>query len=160
MGADILTADLYPSVRAALDVSLDAATLPDGVIGLDIYAGAAERWVKANDPQWSAHLAVPDDAMRLRNAAVYSCAALLAYAVPVLTREDIGQSDYSYSRDAIAPADLAAQLRTRAAAELAGLLPVGTAGALPFFFGVAPGARRWPFPDRQALPPGTIVAGV
>lgn len=78
----ILTNDLYDSVRAALDTKLTEEDLPNSIVAMDIYAGAAELDVLARDPQ--AESRTDDDLKRVKNAAVYFCAARLAPAIPHL----------------------------------------------------------------------------
>lgn len=132
----LITASDYDAVRKALDVELDADTLSDDVIGLDIYAGAAERDVLARDPLAAVRSGV--DAQRVRTAVILYTAAYLAPVLPRLTGEH--HADYSYTRQAIDPDELAGTLRARANQELAIILepnvPV-TASRPPMFMAIA-----------------------
>jgi hypothetical protein len=96
----------YAAVRAALRPDLEAAALPDHVIALPIYAGAAERRLATRLPTYAAVLAAGGEAAeRVRLALVYYTAALLAPAVPRLTHEAVPGA-YSYT---VQGEDLAAQ---------------------------------------------------
>lgn len=133
----LLTSADYDSVRAALDALLDCETLPDDVIALDLYAGAAERAVLARDPL--AETRTGSALARVRAAAVLYAASYLAPVVPQLTSERF--ADYSYSRNGQDWAKLAASLRARADAELDTVLETRrSAGALGVFT-VARGRR-------------------
>lgn len=114
----ILTAADYPAIRAAIDTSLTPEDLPDGVIGLDIYAGDAQREVRRRVP--GAEELAGDEAAEARAAAVLLCAALLVPAVPQIVGESHG--DDTYSRKLADPATLAAELRARALDKLAALV--------------------------------------
>lgn len=100
----------YPAIRAAIDVSLDAATLPDSVIAMDINAGAADREVKARVP--NAEAQTGDNFQRCRSAAIWLTAANIAPALPLLTAE--GQDGYSYTRQSRDMERLAQTLREKA----------------------------------------------
>lgn len=133
-----ITSAQYPAVRAALDVSLDATTLPDATIGLAIYAGAAAVDVKRRDPAWATRTG--DALQRLENAQVLFTAALLAPAVPAIEREQM--QDYSYTRSKVDWTARAATLIERANEELAAVVtPTATTPGRPAFFSVAHGGR-------------------
>lgn len=137
----LLTAAEYPSVRAAIDVSLDSDLLPDTIIALDIYAGSAERDVLAIDP--GAASLTGSDGAHATAAAVYFCAGRLCVALPQIVRE--GYADHSYQRREVDPERRAAELRGLAAAELEAYLDLnGTTGDRPTMFATACGRRgRW-----------------
>lgn len=123
----LITIADYATVRAAIDVSLDAAALPDAVISLDLYAGAAQRAVRARDPQ--AESRTGDDLARVKLAAALWCAGLLAPALPAISRETHGNDSYQrLTRD---PALLGAELISRAEAEIAAVLGSGTGSRPP-----------------------------
>lgn len=104
---EIISGD-YPSIRAAIDISLDADSLPDAVIGLDIYATAAEQWIAAETTETGteAHL-----------AAVLYCAYLIAPQVPALMRERMAGGEYW--QQPFDYVDLAGRLLQRAYQQLA-----------------------------------------
>jgi len=129
----------FTQVRAALDVSLSADDLPDTVIALPIYLGAADAEIKRRDPNWATR---DEDALaRLRRAVIYLTAASLAPAVPELTQERYPEG-YSYAR-ANSYVKRSAELRQLAEAELALVLAPSEPETLsmPTFFGSASGRR-------------------
>jgi len=116
----------YESIRRAIDVRLDARTLPDSVVALPIYAGAGERDVFARDPLIDTRTGT--ELERARTAAVYFAAARLAPSVPDYVQQTF--MDYRYSK---APRDVEAQvarLQSLAEAELAAYLSAGDEAAL------------------------------
>mgnify|MGYP001192831459 CR=1 FL=1 len=128
----------YPAIRAAIDISLTATDLPDATIALDLYAGAAERWVLGRDPDAASRTG--DDALRVKEAAVCACAALLLPALPAIRRETHG--DDSYERQVVDPEKQAAALWGRASAAIdAYLAPDDDDGPRPTFFALASGRR-------------------
>lgn len=135
----ILTPADYGAVRAALDLSLDARVLPDNVIALDIYLGAAERQILARDPQ--APYRSDDDLIRVKNAITFLTAALIAPVVPQITNERLG--DQSYTRQPIDWAKRAEELRARAEHEILAVVEPGqpTKAVMPRLFTVAHGRR-------------------
>lgn len=100
----------YTAVRAALDVGLDAATLPDAIIALDTNQGAAEREVLARVP--NAASKTGDDLLRCKSAAIWLTAANIAPSLPQLLRET--QDGYTYTRQSRDADRLAQTLRERA----------------------------------------------
>ena len=62
----ILDYSHYPAIRAAIDTSLDSEALPDDVISLPIYAGAADAEVETRDPLWATRQG--DPLVQLTNA--------------------------------------------------------------------------------------------
>jgi len=132
----------YPAVRAAIDLSLDDTTLPDDVIGLPIYAGAAEVEIGRRVANYADVITAGGaNAALLTNAAIWICAALLVPAVPNLTGERTPDSQ-QYSRQAFDPAAKVAQLRAladQAIGEVLGEDPL--TAARPVTFAVACGRR-------------------
>ncbi len=139
----IATSD-YPAVRAAIDIYLDAQTLPDAVIALDIYQGAAERVVMARVPGWETLQG--DDLARVETAVVYLTASLICPAIPAIFRETM--PDYAYQAHRADPATQAAQLARRAEQALFPL--TGPAVAMPPFFTLA-------LPAVSAQPAGGVT---
>lgn len=139
--AELLPDTLYPAVRAAIDTSLGTADLPDSIIALDIYAGAAVRDVLAVDP--TAASRAGDELAHAQAAAVYFAAARLVAALPRVTRES--GNGYTLERRPADAGDLAASLRALASAELDAYLETDAAtGDMPTMFRAAPGYRgRW-----------------
>lgn len=136
----ILTSNDYPAIRAALDVSLDSSNLKDTTIALDIFSGQADREVYERDPL--ADSRTGDDADRIKAAAVYFCAALLAPVVVRITSLAVQTRDVSYSKPVFDPAQRAAELRAMAEAEIdAVLTPSEEAPGRPTMFDVAAGTR-------------------
>ncbi len=136
----ILTSAEYPAIRAALDTDLTADTLPDEIISLSIYAGAADNDVLKRDPD--AESRTGSEATRITNAAIYYCAARLAPAVVRITSLSINTRDLSYQKPTWDPAEKAAELRALADAEIDAVLePDATVPARPTLFGRAAGRR-------------------
>lgn len=137
----LLSSADYPTVRAALDVKLTAATLADATIALPIYLGAAEAEIVRRDPLAASRTGAA--LQHVKNACVLLCAALLAPAMPSLTGEDIGS--YAYTRKAIDWPARAAELRLAAERELAAVLTPATVttASRPTMFAVAAGGRGW-----------------
>lgn len=135
----LLTSADYPAIRAALDTSLDATLLPDAIIALPTFLGAAELEVAQRDP--AAGTRTGDDLARVKLAVVYLCAANLAPSVPRLTSSDAGDSRFTL---AVADWEALAQiLRGRADEQLRIVLGNGT-GRGGGHFGLARGQRgRW-----------------
>jgi hypothetical protein len=137
----LLTSAAYPSVRAAIDITLGASDLPDSVIALPINLNAADLELKARDPNWASRTG--DALISLTNAAIYLTAARLAPAMPQLLSETFG--DYRYQLQAVDWAARAAALRALAEAALDMVLDPGDATSdRPTRFAVASGRRgRW-----------------
>lgn len=134
----LLTTADYPAIRAALDVSLTARDLPDSVIGLAIYVGAAEAEVLVRDPVAASRIGA--EKQHLVNAAVFLTAAYLAPALPALTKERFAEYSYEQEVDWLARA---ADLRRRFEAELAAVLAPNDAATYsrPTMFTTAAGTR-------------------
>lgn len=137
----LLTSTDYPSIRAAIDISLTATDLPDATIALDIFIGAAMREVLSRDPE--AESRTGDDLARVKAAAVYLTAARLIVTLPQILRET--DLDTTYQRQAVDVAARAAELRALAEAELNEVLEPDDATAdRPTMFDTAHGYRgRW-----------------
>lgn len=108
----------YPAIRAALDITLDEAALPDTTIAMDVYLGAAEREVRASVSLPSPP--VGENLERVRTAIILITAANLAPAIPQMQSEQLG--DYLYKKQAVDWKKLAEELRSRANSELTALL--------------------------------------
>jgi predicted nucleic acid-binding protein len=131
----------YPAVRAALDVSLTAAALPDATIALDIFQGAAEREVLDRYPDASSQTG--ETLLSVIRAAVYLTAANLVGSMRTETETEVDDLRVRY-----APVDSAkryGELRAKAELELAALAPTAsaeeTSARMFTFFGAAPGYR-------------------
>lgn len=131
----------YPSVRAAIDISLSEGSLSDDIIGLSVYKGAAEQSVLSRVPTADTEDASAQNHFHV--AAILYCAAALCFAIPGFTRES--GPEFNAEFDRIDPKVLAADLRARADAEvLAGAPSVDISPVPAGMFGVARGSRgRW-----------------
>lgn len=147
MGALFCTPDQYPSVRALIGIGLGPADIPDAVLDLPVYSGAADQFVLQiltnygitmppggwqDDPNYPSY----------QLAADYWCASLVAANYVALTSERF--DDYSYTRTAPDYQQRAQWLRYQAEAML--LLTLGGTDALlglqPVAFINAPGNPR------------------
>lgn len=136
----LLDNSYWPDVRAALDVKLDAAMLPDSVIEMDIHSGAAAREVIARVPD--AESKTGDDEKRVKAAAVYLTAARMVYAVAQITSISVQTRDTSYSRRAWDPEAKKTELLALAEDELAVVIePGATTPGRPTMFAAAAGGR-------------------
>lgn len=133
----LLTASEYPAIRAAIDVSLDATLLPDSVIALPIYAGAADTDVQSRDPLWASRTGTA--LQRLVNAAIYLAAASLCPAIPQIIQEQT--TEHTYQRRSVDWTALAGELRGRAEAELAAVIESDAQIERPTMFTVGIGRR-------------------
>lgn len=130
----ILSSSEYPSIRAALDISLDSDMLPDATLALGIYSGAADAWVITQDS--SAEGRTGDDAARILRAAIYYCAYLLAPALPqIVDAKDERLSRRLQERNMM---ELADRLHQLADYEIGQVI---SKSARPTFFAVAGGTR-------------------
>lgn len=77
---DILTPDHYKAIREALDISLDADSLPDDVISSEVFLGAAELEIERRLPT-----ADPND-RRVILGAILLTAANLSPSIPRVVR--------------------------------------------------------------------------
>jgi len=114
----LLTAAAYPAIRASLDTELTAADLPDAIIQMDIYSGAAEADVLTRDPLAAGRVGA--DGARVLRAAIFFAAAALAPVVALRTTEQL--PDYSYQRTVVRWDERARLLRARGTAELDAIL--------------------------------------
>ena len=134
------------AVRAAIDISLSDGSLPDAIIQMPIYQGAAEDWVLARDLNAASYVdtgAAPDatKASRVNRALIYKTASLLCPAIPAITRDQFGP-DEGYTRAAADYAKRADELAGMASAQLDAYLEAApVTSALPTFITVAPGYR-------------------
>lgn len=130
MAAALFTGDSHAQVRAALDLRLTPANLPDETIEQPIFIDEATEAVLVADPNAATYTEGSQALKRVRRATSYLVAALLCPVVPNLTQLQLGDTRINWKEwDALARA---AQLRGLAAAALAlntepdGLLPFGT----------------------------------
>lgn len=135
----LLQANSFAEIRAAIDLSLDAAALPDDIIALDLFAGGAEAEIVARDPLATTYTV--DDAAytRVLRALHYLTAARLCPALPAITSEKLGAD--SYNRTAFDAGKRAAELRGLANQELAAYLEADGLTVPLFAFGTVPGYR-------------------
>lgn len=131
----LLSPELYDSIRAVLDASLDSTALPDSMIASAPFAPRAERWIITSVP--TADDAEGADLASLTLAAIYYCAALLAPSLPSLTAQRAG--DLSISRQGVDWNARAAELLAKASDEL--LLVATSESAVVTHFTVAHGYR-------------------
>lgn len=138
---NLRTPDLYDQVRKALDVSLTATSLPDDVIDLPIYAGAARDQVLAAQPDAESLDPVTDAArwQAALAALAYLTAARLAPALPQVTTRQVG--DVRVSREKWDAAAAEARLRKLAAGSLAILTGTVAGERGTAHFWVVPGRR-------------------
>lgn len=139
----ILSSTEYPAIRAAIDVQLDASSLPDGIIGLDIYIGAADDDVLEIDP--TAESRTGDELVLVKRAAIFFAAARLCPAVVRLTSVSAQARDISYARATFDPEQRAEELRNKARETLDQLVDATTdppsLARRPTMFAVASGRR-------------------
>jgi len=129
----------YPSIRAALDISIDEVVLPDNVIGLSMYIDGADEEVKRRVPDYASKGST--DQQRMKNAAVYLCAARIAPSIPDIIRERRGQFQ-EYQREPVDWSARAEALRVEASKELSLVVTGGNLSSQrPCLFGRAPGGR-------------------
>lgn len=141
MPTPLIDSTSNPSIRAAIDISLDSVALPDSIIALDLYIGAGMRDVLLIDPL--AESRAGSELQHAQTAAVLFTAARLIGALPQMLR--VAFADHSAQVREIDPSKRAAELRAQAAAELESYLDPGdTASNRPTMFGTARGYRgRW-----------------
>lgn len=138
--------EAYPDrcdlVRSALDVSLDSTVLPDSVIGMSIYGGAAEAEVIQRVPDWATRSA--DQQRVLIGAVAFLTAARLVMAVPQITSERTPDGQ-TYSRAVMSdPVKFAANLRGLGG-DLIAAVTVANIGVpeRPHVFTTVGGRRGW-----------------
>lgn len=134
-------ADSPDMVRAALDLSLDANTLPDEVIENAIFVDDAEDEVFAFDVNAAGYTDIldPTKKRRAERAVALLVASRMALQLPVILSEQLG--DWRYQRQPYDSAGMYALLRRRALA-LIDLNTGNTGETTPLFaFGLASGSR-------------------
>lgn len=137
----LLTSADYPSIRAAIETSLDSTTLPDSIIALDLYLGAGQRDVIALDSLAESRTGTA--LQHAQTAAVLFTAARLIGALPMIIKETF--PDHSYERNRVDAESRATELRQWAAGEIDAYLdPQDSSSTRPTRFTVATGRRgRW-----------------
>ena len=147
----LFTAIEYPQVRALLDITLKAEQMPDEIIALDTFHGAAERDVLARVPD--AESRTGTQRLRLVHAAVLLCASYVAPALPRLLRDRFADQEIQ-----LAPVDMAARataLQQEAYDEIAAVLEedgMDEMVEIPILFAAADAGRR----PRGLLPGGHL----
>lgn len=141
---NLMTYEDYDAVRAAIDISLvvepgSKQIIPDRIIAMPIYQGAAEEYVKTIDPEYATRTGY--DRISLKNAVILLTAANLVPKVPFLLREDFG--DYNYSRhfEKGQLDKLAASLKSQANEAINAVLGLDVYASMPQMFDVAQGRR-------------------
>lgn len=133
------TADSPGMVRAYLDLSLDANSLPDEL--MESFADDAEDEVLDRDVNAASYtdLLEPTKKRRAERAVAYLTASRMALQLPVILSEALG--DFKYTRQPYDSAGMYALLRRRALA-LIDLNTGNTGETTPLFaFTTAPGYR-------------------
>ena len=136
----LLTVADFDQIRKAIDTDLTEEELPDEVIALPIYLGAAEAQVAARLP--NVETLSGTALIAARNAIVYATAALLAPIFPQMRAASLGA--YRYDVYALNPEKLAEVLRDKASSQMDMADTLGgtaTVAKLPPIFVVAPGRR-------------------
>lgn len=138
MADPLLSPADWPSVRAALDVTLDSTSLPDATIEEDIFSGRAMREVAARVTD--ATTLTGNDELTVTNAAVYLCASFIAPSLPSLTS---GRAQFlQWQRKGVDWEQRARDLREQAEELIADLLePAEAAPYRPTMFARAKGRR-------------------
>ncbi len=136
----LITPTTYQLARAALDLSLDATSLPAETI--DLFTTEAEELVLTLDPAAATYGLAGGDLVkqaRAERATAYLIAAALARQLPAIMSEQLG--DLRYSRQAYDGAAAYARLRGLGLALID--LNTGLTGATTplFSFTTAPGYR-------------------
>lgn len=133
------------SVRAAIGASVSASDISDETVMLDIYAGVASDRILEWRDALTTSILVPDDDPRLRRAATFLTASLIAGSGGIQHLLSERTPDYQYTAQAIPAAMLTAKQDTlyaeayTAVARAAG----ASADAAPSagIFDTAPGGR-------------------
>lgn len=116
-GLPLIAGD-FPAVRAAINITLDAALLPDATIQLPVFQAAGEDDVRAIDPDADTRGA-PLDA-RIRRAAIFFVASRIVLSNPDIVEESFGEQRTRLAT--ISPAEKAADLREKGLAEVSAVL--------------------------------------
>jgi hypothetical protein len=142
MPLQFLDAGSFDQVRACLDLSLDAASLPDELIAQPVYAPDAEAEVLERDVNAATYADGTVAKQRATNAAVFLTAARLAPSLPAIASEKLG--DWQMSQTPPDLAKLAASLRGMAARQISLNVNGTTSAPLPSFGLAKAGCgRRW-----------------
>lgn len=139
----LLSSADYPTIRAAMDVSLNDRTLPDEIIGLDIYTGAAERRLASELEMTTAAVAglTGESKTIAVSVAVQFAAASLCMAIPNIRRKNLGGDvDLFIENDWRMRADVLTGSALVELEELKGLLGLDSR-MVPRFFSVVHGTR-------------------
>jgi hypothetical protein len=133
------TAAPFDSVRRAIDVALDATTLPDVVIGDDVYLGAAVSWAVIIYPAAAFETDAAKQAL-IGRAINLKTASYLAPHIPQMLAET--WPGYTYQQQSRDWLKLAGELSARADEAMAAVLETPRRGsARPTMFAVASGTR-------------------
>lgn len=131
----ILSAENYPSVRAAIGVEIDTTMLPDEVLSLPIYKDEAERFIMRNltEAQYTAE-ETKDEA---DYAAILYLASLVAPTLRIVQQEKLVAGQIVYERTDLKA--LAERLREQAMQRINDVINQTTSDSEtnPNFFGVA-----------------------
>lgn len=141
----ILTTPDLESVRKAIGIEVTSSQLPDTVISLAIYEGAAALWAKGVDPDVLTTFAsgTDDQKAHITNAVVLKTASMLVKAFPFLEEESFGLG-HSFKRAKVDKESLSDSLASRAYEEMSAYLDTDdTKPSVAFIpaFAVAPGYR-------------------
>lgn len=136
----ILSGSDYNSIRGVLDTSLEVDDLPDAVIALPVYAARAELLLLARDPL--ALTRIGTEAQRIKLAAIFFTASLIAPAIPAITSLKADEIQYARTVDWNARAG---ELRALADAEIDAVLSPDNQDDAdrPLAFTLAQGGRSW-----------------
>ena len=141
----ILSSAHYDQIRAALDLSLDEMSLPDDVIGQDIYLGRAETDVTtvfADAETFSGA-----NKLRVQRAVILFTAAYLAPAVVAITSRSVTAHDSNFARRPFDPEKRAVELKSQGQAELGAVEDQDADASVVIephsIVAVVPGRRGW-----------------
>jgi hypothetical protein len=127
------------TIRRLIDVSLDAAVLPDAVLQDDGFLGRAQDELLALDADAFGYDADTDEYRRAQRALSCLVAANVAPAVPVITGITVG--DTRLTREKVDYRLRAQELRALAAGEVAAYLESAGVVDSPVLFSLAHGYR-------------------
>ena len=134
----ILTVEDYVEIRALIDTQIDADVLPDSVIEMDVFLGAAEDDVLAEVPDAASK--VNGELRRIKRAITCYTAAYLVESYLPYSYGRLGEIWFTRTRE-VGPAELAQRLLLRAEQDLE---EVGGAPKRHAVFArVASRNRRW-----------------
>lgn len=112
---ELLTAEHWSQVRAAIGIEVDDVDLPDTVITMSIFLGRARSAVKTQDPLWETR--VGDAWSHLENAVVYFTAANIVMSFTRNDSETFGTL-YKWTRTIVPAATLATALAAQGQDEI------------------------------------------